>query len=500
MSGMNSSYAKLHQAFYQPTRTANDISEHFRQARSNDARASAARQALQEELDFVREERNVFQEEHDFVQEEHDFVQEEHDFVRGRDFRSVDNQMEENQVQSANIPSWQRELAASQVERRSYASSVVSTRTRLSVASDDARSVEIQAGGISYRISRDGSRITDVTPPPPYSGLDDVLEEEEGSGAEDVQSEASSGTLGARQWRGSASVRSHSLELPREHAQSTPHQPATAEAQSGLRLQERLRNAIGLAISENPPRTASTNNAQDKSGHNLRRTQSESFAYKWLRPWSRGSEADPASDSNNAGNGLRGSLGESPSVHDASHGRAQSEPDNRMDERSERSSSDSSSTTSSSSQSVTSEDHRMAAISEHYHELLRNIDREHRKKLHDRDIELAKLRELLNDKDIVYRQQLRERDDTIDAQKSQIYTKDVMINDLKTKFYELGEEVEQKVEKARNTVEDVWEKRWKEREQLLIREKLGKSTKHPALRDAAVIDSGASEGSAPETA
>ena len=81
--------------------------------------------------------------------------------------------------QNTPIPQWQRELASSQAGRQSRASSIISTRTRLTVQSDDARSVEIQAGGHSFRISRDGSRVTDVSAPPPYPGppLDQLAEE-----------------------------------------------------------------------------------------------------------------------------------------------------------------------------------------------------------------------------------------------------------------------------------------------------------------------------------
>jgi hypothetical protein len=52
-------------------------------------------------------------------------------------------------------------------------------------------------------------------------------------------------------------------------------------------------------------------------------------------------------------------------------------------------------------------------ISIHYTRLIRSIDRDHRRALHERDQELAAMRERLNEVDQVYRQELRARDFTI---------------------------------------------------------------------------------------
>jgi hypothetical protein len=68
------------------------------------------------------------------------------------------------------IPPWMRDLQPSGSTRHSRASSVVSTRTEYSMMTlqDDARSIDIHVGGQTFRIARDGSRISDA-PPPPYT-------------------------------------------------------------------------------------------------------------------------------------------------------------------------------------------------------------------------------------------------------------------------------------------------------------------------------------------
>ncbi|KIV83147.1 hypothetical protein PV11_05198 [Exophiala sideris] len=70
------------------------------------------------------------------------------------------------------IPTWVSEINNSRVTRPSRASSIISTRTKISTTTfhDDARSIDIDIGGRSFRIGRNGSRITTTTDdPPPYS-------------------------------------------------------------------------------------------------------------------------------------------------------------------------------------------------------------------------------------------------------------------------------------------------------------------------------------------
>lgn len=93
-------------------------------------------------------------------------------------------------------------------------------------------------------------------------------------------------------------------------------------------------------------------------------------------------------------------------------------------------------------------------ISIHYTRLIRTIDRDHRRALHQRDKELAEMRDRLNELDQVYRKELRARDFTID--------------DLRQRLAFLEEDVERRVERARHEVEDQWEARWKDRDRHLL--------------------------------
>ncbi|KAF3481393.1 uncharacterized protein GIQ15_04152 [Arthroderma uncinatum] len=93
-------------------------------------------------------------------------------------------------------------------------------------------------------------------------------------------------------------------------------------------------------------------------------------------------------------------------------------------------------------------------ISIHFSRMIRSIDREHRKILHQKCRELADLRERLNEVDQVYRKELKTRDFTIDELRRQVNM--------------MESQMEERVERARNEVEDTWEKRWKEQEKLLL--------------------------------
>ncbi|KAK2867977.1 hypothetical protein FQN49_003282 [Arthroderma sp. PD_2] len=93
-------------------------------------------------------------------------------------------------------------------------------------------------------------------------------------------------------------------------------------------------------------------------------------------------------------------------------------------------------------------------VSIHFSRMIRSIDREHRKVLHQKCRELADLRERLNEVDQVYRKELKSRDFIIDELRKQVNLMEA--------------QTEERVERARNEVEDIWEKRWKEQEKLLL--------------------------------
>ncbi|KAM5442045.1 hypothetical protein MferCBS31731_002874 [Microsporum ferrugineum] len=93
-------------------------------------------------------------------------------------------------------------------------------------------------------------------------------------------------------------------------------------------------------------------------------------------------------------------------------------------------------------------------ISIHFSRMIRSIDREHRRVLHQKCRELADLRERLNEVDQVYRKELRSRD--------------FIIDELRQEISLMEFRMDEKVERARNEVEDIWEKRWKDQEKLLL--------------------------------
>ncbi|RMZ88491.1 hypothetical protein DV736_g4280, partial [Chaetothyriales sp. CBS 134916] len=105
-------------------------------------------------------------------------------------------------------------------------------------------------------------------------------------------------------------------------------------------------------------------------------------------------------------------------------------------------------------------------ISLHYAHLMRRLDREHRKALHEKDKELEQLRVRLNEVDTVYRQELRARD--------------FMIDDLKKRLDHLQETQEQRMEKARHEIEDLWESRSPPRDLVVIMP--GESARKKPLR------------------
>ena len=357
-------------------------------------------------------------------------------------------------MQSTHMPHWQREIANSRVGRHSRASSIMSTRTRLTHQSDDARSVEFEAGGQSFRISRDGSRVTNVGAPPPYPGppLEGLVEESdeeelpvEARRSDDTVREPSPDSdLQAESGETDLPVRTHSPpgNLHNEALPNPNRLPGVLE------LPQRLKSVLGLRWygSSTSDSEGSDANVARTIGA-LRRTQSDSSSLQnfstSLIGLSGGNEPSsdaPILDAERAMQGIRWT--------EAFFGT------NRGDE-------------------------QAAEVSHNYTRMMRDIDHENRKRLHERDNELARMRELLDEKDKVYRQQLRERDYTIDALHEQARFKDQMINDLKTQKYEMEEDVLPRLEKARNEVESMWETRWREYEKLLMETLGSRASRNP---------------------
>ncbi|KAL1952910.1 hypothetical protein VTO42DRAFT_3961 [Malbranchea cinnamomea] len=93
-------------------------------------------------------------------------------------------------------------------------------------------------------------------------------------------------------------------------------------------------------------------------------------------------------------------------------------------------------------------------ISIHYSRVIRSIDHDYRQALHTRDTELAAMRERLNEMDQVYRQILKDRDFVID--------------DLQKRLANLEAEMQSRIERAKNEIEDQWEARWRHRDRQLM--------------------------------
>lgn len=368
------------------------------------------------------------------------------------------------QAHNTQVPHWQRELAKSRVGRHSRASSIISTRTRLTVQSDDARSVDIEAGGQSYHINRDGSMVTNITAPPPYPGppLHQLPEE---SDEEEPLTRLSSDTVRDKSSTPGTSI-SHSLRsLPiRTHLPPTSNHgetsTTTTRKTSAFELSNPFRQVLNLSwYRSSPPvvNSAAPESTLDQSVRSLRRTKSDSsslanfrsFEPSRIRPdrtnvLNKNTMSSDANDSS-----LTGPRPANPNDH-----HSYSRPDVHSND----------------------SDELTAELTTHYTRLFRTLDRTHRIQLHERDVELSNLRELLNEKDIVYRQQLRDRDHMISELQEQVRRAERTVSEVKLGLRAVDEDVERRVEKARNQVEDMWERRWKEFERCL-RERLGSSSR-----------------------
>lgn len=303
--------------------------------------------------------------------------------------------------------------------------------------SDDARSIELEAGGQSFRISRDGSRIANLTAPPPYPGPPlEQLAEESDEEEPSLLTRYSNDTIRERSPERHIQAESIEADLPirnhvppgalqHEELQTSDRRPAV------LGLPHRLKSVLGLRWygSSSPTLEVGTASVASTTG-TLRRTRSDSSSLKGVKP---------------SYLGLAEGQGEL-SVSQVLDAERKMHGTRWMMDRS---------------------DEQTNEMRHNYARMMRDMDHEHRKRLHQRDNELARMRELLDEKDKVYRQQLKERDHTIESMKEEIRFKNGTINELKTRIYEMGEDVEVNLEEARNQVEEIWMKRWKEYEVLL---------------------------------
>jgi hypothetical protein len=363
----------------------------------------------------------------------------------------------QNVVQDSEPSWWTRDIYPTRSSRHSRASSIVSTRTRFSTTTlDEVRSIEISAGGHTYRISRDGSQISDASAPPPYSGpsiYDEGLREDVVSdmGEDDPHRSHQPETVDHEPRK---RVR---IVLPGEEDMApdpgmAQDEPAPDRAltkadlyQIMLDLPFQLKRVLGIRSSGHSPSSSVeeitlkqvqpmegkeiNNHTGDRPMHSSQQHEysqviAESSISGLTNPQVRGMYED--------GFHHMGSIDEPSGSKSSTDTIRQTQYE--QDE----------------IQSVHMTVGDLNELSLLYNGVIRDLDKEHRRKLHERDKEMERLRSMLDEKDIVYRQQLR--------------GKDFVIEDLRGRLTRQEEMTEEKLEKARNEVEDIWEKRWKAQE------------------------------------
>lgn len=385
--------------------------------------------------------------------------------------------------QESYIPPWMRDTASTtSTTRQSRASSIVSTLTRFTTASiDDARSIDIRVGGQNFRIARDASKITSEAPPP---------------------------------YTDEAVTRSHVLGevRPRTAPIHTPSSESGSDGPTRLPVRPLISTTLGANILDpsevdipspvedantTPPSTprSSTRSPERHESSNIGPVQHDHSGYSngvgpqgtlmrslTVRPYksSRPNErADlPLLSTTSNALEMRGMRPSSTQFETRQHLSAEdlsySHPEDRSQEphspnyigrhadgifpsrnvsqvrlRSDSGYSEEDGLQEGTNNEPPSMDTEND-ISLHYAQMIREVDKQHRRALHMRDKQMEELRIRMSNMDTVYRQQLRGRD--------------FIIEDLKKRLAHIEDSMETKLEKARNEVEDLWEKRWKHRD------------------------------------
>ncbi|KAF7507452.1 hypothetical protein GJ744_010383 [Endocarpon pusillum] len=406
-----------------------------------------------------------------------------------------------NVSDSEQIPLWSQQVAAYWQGRQhaSRASSIISTRTKLSTntATEDARSIDINIDPYHFRINRDGSRIT-------TSELQDTLPK---YGPPVQVGGINAGAIESTHMQNSHDERSVSTEVPdyesgqpRNLLSMRPHLPNTPDDVSNTQ-NSGFRAATDTSLTRNPSYTP----GKDTISVTKRRAVSEDHIHKpsaiarkplnLSSPLRRrngvrlptlltnmmneqqsevGRDQDPVvalrspncrlprsaeprlGNDNHSflsipsspmfiGRNAPGSFPSPPPAPDATQ--PPSTPDDQR-------------TVTANSPARIEEGYADTYppppmdsendVSVHYTRLIRTIDRDHRKALHERDKDIIALRERLHEQDTVYRQELRGRD--------------FIVDDLKNRIAHLESTTEARVEQACNSIEDLWENRWKDRD------------------------------------
>ncbi|KAI5298525.1 hypothetical protein KEM55_003294 [Ascosphaera atra] len=99
-------------------------------------------------------------------------------------------------------------------------------------------------------------------------------------------------------------------------------------------------------------------------------------------------------------------------------------------------------------------------MNSHFAHLLRVMDKNHKRELDSRDLELAKMRLRLNEVDQAYRREMYQRDLENEELRGRI-------EGLQTETKRLVEEAREDARRECHLVEDSWEIRWKERDEVM---------------------------------
>lgn len=362
------------------------------------------------------------------------------------------------QIQPSAIPHWQRELARSRVGgRTSRASSIISTRTRLTVQSEDARSVELEAGGQSFRISRDGAVVTNTTAPPPYPGpplhqVDEVSDEEEllsGRDSIDTLREDTTNVADTPLALQSLPIRTHIPPTPSDDENTSGLTRKTSPFELPRRFRQVLNTWYGVPTT--PAGPSKPLPRSKGSATFLRRTQSDSSSLANVNLWDPHCSSTDTDDSSSSDE----------STDSEGHRAQKTNPSNDVP--------------------LLKSRHRHRHSHSHRHRR-RNKDKPPAQLLPSASIPESSastpllntssiptqstppihLHHLLHNQDIIYRQQLRDRDHTIETLTLQLASRERALNDALAKIAEVEADTERKVERARNEVEDMWEGRWRE--------------------------------------
>ena len=391
--------------------------------------------------------------------------------------------------ESASVPSWRRELARSYATRPSRASSMVTTRTRMSAMTvqEDARSIELNLGGQYFHINRDGSRITSLTAQDALPAYSANPTHSSADAAPTETPQPDSGLATGTNFLRVARANVQSVGPPSRQDMALPPLPSEQERlpEGSLTTDDSTptrhpsyktgKEVISISKLSSQRRTVSQSDvpaARDSSSREvtgsppLRRRNDirlPSLVTSLL-----GDDATLSPKTNSGSPRSRHSTSAGPVLaseqpgldvpqspayygkHATGRFPAASDP---IAEDAEKDAGLTPVITPPGAYSplpMESEND----VSSHYTRVIKFLDRDYRRKLHERDKENEETRTRLHDQDTVYRQQLR--------------AQDFQIDDLKKRLAHQEETFDSKLEKARNEVEDTWEQRWKDRDRHLM--------------------------------